>query len=341
MNRVLIESFNRREFLKSTGFFVGTALAGLNFPQEALADGNFDANSFIQQINEVSLYMTYYAFFEEPDPKIPPALYFDALTGQATTELALMPPVGQRSFFRPENDQHNMIVSSADIYKPNLPYILGRGNSPDFPVLVPPPQVLDLFQSVLVPQGVPAEIIQPNTRQFLMALGNFLNTAPASGSMSNGILCITKDVGFVVQLKLGFLFQPPAGVTAPSVGIELGYVTIADLHGLLKEPPPPTGGDERVTYSWRGTMQLSTENSFIRQTATEPMPQGDPFDPELTEIRLEGSRVDRTGNYAIVGSVKDPQFSAPEVLLRALFGTTTLTGIEFAVREEGILVRTK
>src|SRR5215467_907160 len=337
MNRVLTESFNRREFLKSTGFFVGTALAGLNFPREALAQGDFDANRFIQQINEVRLYMTYYAFFEEPDGDIPPALYFDALTGQATTELALIPPVGQRSFFRPENDQHDMIVSSADVYKPNLPYILVRGNSPDFPVLVPPPQVLGLFQSVL---GLPAEIIQPNTHQFLMALGNFLNTAPASGKLEDGILCITKDVGFVVQLKLGFLFQPPAGVTAPSVGIELGYVTIADLHGLLGEPPPPTGGDERVTYSWRGTMQLSTENSFIRQTATEPLPQGDPFDPGLTEIRLEGSRVNGDGRYAIVGSVRDPQFSAPEVLLRVIFGTPTLTGIEFAVREEGILVRT-
>src|SRR5262249_39533654 len=172
---------------KSTGFFVGTALTGLNFPHEALAKSDFDANRFIQQINDVRLYMTYYAFFEEPDEDIPPALYFDATTGQATSELALTPPVGQRSFFRPEDDQHEMIVSSADVYKPNLPYILGRGNSPDFPALVPPPQVLGFLQSVLVPQGVPAEIIQPNTRQFLMALGNFLNTAPARGSLSNGI----------------------------------------------------------------------------------------------------------------------------------------------------------
>jgi hypothetical protein len=85
-------------------------------------------------------------------------------------------------------------------------------------------------------------------------------------------------------------------------------------------------------------MQLSTENQYIRQTATEPFPQGDPFDPGLTEIRLEGSRVDSAGNYAIVGSVKDPVFSAPDVLLRAIFGTSTLTGIEFAVREEGVLI---
>jgi hypothetical protein len=173
-----------------------------------------------------------------------------------------------------------------------------------------------------------------------MALGNFLDTAPARGKLNDGKFQVIKDVAFQVQLKIGFLFRPPAGVTAPSVGILLGYVTIADLHGLLREPPPPTGGDERVTYSWRSRMQLSTENKYIRQTATEPFPQGDPFDPALTEIRLEGSRVDGAGNYAIVGSVKNPEFSAPDVLLRSIFGTTTLPGIEFAVREEGVLIPT-
>jgi hypothetical protein len=87
-------------------------------------------------------------------------------------------------------------------------------------------------------------------------------------------------------------------------------------------------------------MELSTENQYIRQTATEPFPQGDPFDPGETEIRLEGARVDGAGRYAIVGSVRDPQFSAPDVLLRVIFGTTTLPGIEFAVREEGVLIPT-
>ena len=340
MNRSLINSLKRREFLKSTGLIAGAALTGLEFPYKALAWDDFNADCFTQQINEARLYMTYYAFFEEPDEDIPPALYFDALTGQPTGQLTLIPPIGQRSFFHPENDQGGMIASRADFYKPNLPYILGRGNSPDFPTIVPPPQILGFFQGVLAQYGVPAEIIQPNTRQFLMALGNFMDTAPAVGTLKNGKFQVNKDVGFQVQLKIGFLFRPPAGVTAPSVGILLGYVTIADLYGLLREPPPATGGEELVTYSWRATMQLSTENQFIRQTATEPFPQGDPFDPALTEIRMEGSRVDGAGNYAIVGSVKNPEFSAPDVLLRSIFGTTTLPGIEFAVREEGVLIPT-
>src|SRR5262249_56304272 len=143
------------------------------------------------------------------------------------------------------------------------------------------------------------------------------------GRVAGGLFGMTKAVGFQVQLKLGFLFQPPGGVPAPSVGILLGFVTIADLHGLLREPPPATGGGERVTYSWRATMELSTENQYIRQTATEPLAQGDPFDPSLTEIRLQGSRVASPRNYAIAGFVRDPVFSAPDVLLRSIFGTTT------------------
>src|SRR5215470_5348601 len=127
MNRSLTNSVKRREFLKSTGLIAGAALTGLNFPYKALANSGLASNRFTQVINESRLYMTYYAFFEEPDEDIPPALYFDALTGQATSELALTPPIGQRSWSRPENDQDNLIVSSADVYKPNLPYILGRG----------------------------------------------------------------------------------------------------------------------------------------------------------------------------------------------------------------------
>src|SRR5262245_14026582 len=137
MNRSLTNSVKRREFLKSTGLFAGAALTGLGFPQRALAQDDFAPARFTQTINDVRLYMTYYAFFEEPDEDIPPALYFDSLTGQPTSELTLIPPIGRRSFFRPEDDQGGMITSMADFYKPNLPYILGRRNSPDFTTLVP------------------------------------------------------------------------------------------------------------------------------------------------------------------------------------------------------------
>jgi len=340
VNRSLTNSLKRREFLKSTGLFIGSALTGLGIPPQVLAQSGKVPGRFTQLINEVRLYMTHYAFFEEPDDDIPPALYFDALTGQLTNELVLGTPVGQRIWLRPDPEQARFVANEMDSYKPNLPYILGRGNAPDFPKLVPPPQVLGFLQSVLAPQGVPAELILPNTRQFLMALGNFLDTSPALGELENGIFSVEKIIEFQVQLKLGFLFQPPSGIQAPSVGILLGYVTIADLHGLLGEPPPATGGEERVTYSWRAKMNLSTENQYIRQTATEPLPQGDPFDPEETEIRLEGSRVDASSHYAIVGYAQDPKFSAPEVLLRAIFGMPTLPGIEFAVREEGFLIPT-
>jgi hypothetical protein len=126
MNRSLTNSVKRREFLKSTGLIAGAAFTGLNFPYRALANSGLASNRFTQVINEARLYMTYYAFFEEPDEDIPPALYFDALTGRPTDALTLIPPIGQRSFSRLENDQGGMITSAADFYKPNLPCKSGR-----------------------------------------------------------------------------------------------------------------------------------------------------------------------------------------------------------------------
>src|SRR5262244_3045080 len=120
MNRSLINSVKRREFLKSTGLIAGAALTGLDFPLKVFARNDFDVNCFTQQINEVRLYMTYYAFFEEPDDDIPPAIYFDSLTGQPTGELTLLPPIGQRNFSRPDDDDQ-MIDIGPDFYKPNLP----------------------------------------------------------------------------------------------------------------------------------------------------------------------------------------------------------------------------
>src|SRR6266542_3965012 len=128
MNRSLTNSVKRREFLKSTGLIAGAALTGLDFPLNVLAQTNFAPPRFTQTINEVRLYMTYYAFFEEPDDDIPPALYFDSLTGQPTGQLTLLSPVGQRSWVRPDPTQSGTIKNSANFYKPNMTYILGGGN---------------------------------------------------------------------------------------------------------------------------------------------------------------------------------------------------------------------
>lgn len=62
MNRSLTTSLKRREFLKSTGLIAGAALTGLDFPQMVPAQSGFAPTRFTQQINEVRLYMTYYAF---------------------------------------------------------------------------------------------------------------------------------------------------------------------------------------------------------------------------------------------------------------------------------------
>jgi len=47
---------------------------------------------FVQEIDHAELYMTHYAFFQEPDPGIVPGIYIDAATGQPTDELLLTPP---------------------------------------------------------------------------------------------------------------------------------------------------------------------------------------------------------------------------------------------------------
>src|SRR5206468_3484347 len=66
-----VEGIGRRNFLKYSGLALGASLTGLR-PQPVFAAKQF-GHSIVQQINHVKLYMTHYAFFEEPDPGVPGA----------------------------------------------------------------------------------------------------------------------------------------------------------------------------------------------------------------------------------------------------------------------------
>src|SRR5437773_9013035 len=79
-----VEGIGRRNFLKYSGLALGASLTGLR-PQPVFAAKQF-GHSIVQQINHVKLYMTHYAFFEEPDPGVPNAVYFDAATGRPRSE---------------------------------------------------------------------------------------------------------------------------------------------------------------------------------------------------------------------------------------------------------------
>jgi hypothetical protein len=85
-------------------------------------------------------------------------------------------------------------------------------------------------------------------------------------------------------------------------------------------------------------MTLSTENRYIRPTATEPHPVADAFPAGMDAIRFIGSHVDNAGRYTIVGHATHVPFEAPPELALFLFGTPVLTDVEFAVEESGVLL---
>jgi hypothetical protein len=64
----------------------------------------------------------------------------------------------------------------------------------------------------------------------------------------------------------------------------------------------------------------------------------DPFPTGLEEIQFLGSPVDNAGRYTIVGSASQVPFQAPPELVQFLFGTTTLTNVDFAIEESGVLI---
>src|SRR5215470_10419201 len=125
----------RRDFLKAAGFAAtGFPLIGRADPCDDDDDHDHHAQRFTQVIDEAHLYMTHYAFFEEPDDDLPQALYFDAATGAPTSELSLASPIGSRVFTR-HHDHWNAPSENSVL----LPYVVEPPGFPPFPA--PPPVV--------------------------------------------------------------------------------------------------------------------------------------------------------------------------------------------------------
>jgi hypothetical protein len=215
-----------------------------------------------------------------------------------------------------------------------LPYVV---EPPGFPPQQTPPAVLGAIQATLG-GAVPASVIAANTGIFLVAMGQFVpNATGITADLDNdGRFTVTRDTEFQVRVRIGFLFQPPAGVPAPNVGILTGWLTRGLVDTLIGQTPGPTANDI-VVYGWRTTMTLSTENQYVRSTAAEPPPVADGFPEGLDQIAFLGSRVDEAGNYTIVGHGTQVPFNSIPELDIFLFGVPVLTDVEFAVEETGVL----
>ena len=319
----------RRDFLKVAGLSAGLSLTG--FAARPARAALHLGDRFVQRVDSAELYMTHYALFEEPDPGIAPAIYIDAATGQPTSELVLSAPLVSHRF-QAAGRNPTVLAGTSDTSK-MLPYVV---EPPGFPPTPPPPQIVGAIQAIT---GLPAELITANTEVLLVAIGRFVADGVTTARLRGANFAVDKIVRFEVRIRTGFLFDPPAGVPAPAVGVLVGFLDFGLLHQLIQLPPPPNAAD-LVVYTWRAPMTLSTDASYVRATATEPPPVADAFDTGLSEIRFEGSRVDNQGNYTLVGSASpaDVQFMAPPELQLFLFGVTSLTDIEFAVQERGRLL---
>src|SRR5689334_4045046 len=86
----------RRDFLKLAGVAAGASLAG--FPFRPAGAALHLGERFVQEVDHAELYMTHYAFFQEPDPAVVPGVYIDAATGQPTNELFITPPLVSHAF---------------------------------------------------------------------------------------------------------------------------------------------------------------------------------------------------------------------------------------------------
>jgi hypothetical protein len=322
-------AINRRNFLK----YASVAGAAGLYPGSSRGAEVFHGSGFVQQVNHVRLYMTHYALFEEPDPNIPAGIYIDAATGAPTNELTLTLPCETFGFVPTRPNPTEYIAATSGPVK-QLPYVV---EPPGFPKLAPPAAVVGAIQAVLG-GSVPASVIAANTGPFLVAIGHFEPTPGViHAKLAGGSFAVTRDTEFQVQVRVGFVFEPPAGVPAPRVGILTGWLTHGLVDELIGAAPGPNAND-LVVYNWRATMTLSTENRYIRATATEPPPVADGFPAGLDAIRFLGSHVDNHGQYTIVGHAAHVAFDAPPELALFLFGTPVLTDVEFAVEESGVLM---
>ena len=300
---------------------------------QTAADNASVGRSFVQQVAHVRLYMRHYALFEEPDPGVPPAIYIDAATGMPTNELTLSLPCETFSLAPTAPNPTNYTAVSTEPVK-QLPYVV---SPPGFPPLPAPPEVVAAIQGVLG-GAVDAGTIAANTSPLLVAMGSFQTTpAPIGAQLAGGRFAVTRDVEFQVRVRIGFLFQPPQGVAVPRVGMLTGWLTRGLVDTLIGVPPGDNAG-EIVVYDWHTTMTLSTENRYVRSTAAEPPPVADAFPAGLDAVQFLGSPVDKAGRYTIVGFASQVPFEAPPELVQFLFGTTTLTDVEFAVEESGVLL---
>jgi hypothetical protein len=321
---------SRRNFL-FTGAVAG---GGLALGAASANADEFEGRNFLQHANHVRLYMRHYALFEEPDPGIPPGIYIDAATGQPTNDLTLVPPCESFVFARTSpNSTDYSAASSAPVKQ--LPYVV---SPPGFPPLPAPAAIVGAIRAALG-GTLPNTVIAANTGPLLIAIGHFEPTPGVIHAKLDGRrFSVTRDVEFQVRVRVGFLFEPPSGVSAPRVGILTGWLTRGLVDSLIGGTPGADANDV-VVYDWRTTMALSTENRYIRSTAVEPAPVAEAFPEGLEEIRFIGSRVDHAGRYTIVGSASQVLFEAPPELVLFLFGKTVLTDVEFAIEESGVLLR--
>jgi hypothetical protein len=285
-------------------------------------------DKFAQRVDNCQIYFTHYALFEEPDPGIPAAVFIDAATGAPTQELVLTAPLNERVFGNRHGNQYTAPSETSKF----LPYGV---SPPGFPPTPAPPQVVGTIASIT---GAPEAVVQANTNIFLCAIGQFQSDAAATSAKVEGHkLEVTRKMKFEVKVRVGFLFTPPGGAGQP-VGILTGFLDLGTVHQLIGQPPPPNPS-QIVLYDWSAQMTLSTENNYVRPINKEPKPVADPFDPSLTAINFQGQSIDGNNNYTLVGhaAAGTVAFTAPPELVQFLFGTTSLTDVEFAVLEAGHL----